>query len=321
MLEPPPLGQSAVSGEEALIAALLDGAIVPDAPSGPGDDCAVIEPSLVVTTDILVQGVHFDQRLAPEDVGYKAVAVNVSDIAAMGARPEWMVLQVCMPLQMMTPAWSEGLSRGLALASKRWCVPLVGGDTTRGDGALVIGVTMGGRPVARPILRSTAAPGDDLWVTGTPGLAGAGYVLATPPPSSIAALRRPNPPVALATGLAARELVSAMMDLSDGLQADLPRLCSASGVGAVLWFDRLPIHPDIVGLEEQARLQLTAGDDYELLFTSPAAARQEVAALADGLGIAVTRIGCIDDSQQVILRGRAWPAPAFSHFPTPTAGT
>lgn len=266
----------------------------------------------VVTVDALVEGVHWDARLSPEDVGWKAVAASASDCAAMGARPAWMVLALSVPGPDDT-AWVAGLADGLAAAAAEFSVPLVGGDTTRSPGPRFVAITMGGK-ATRPILRSGAVPGDDLWMTGWPGLAGAGYALVDPPAEALAALRRPQPRVALGVALAEQALATAMMDLSDGLRADLPRLAARSGVGADVDVASLPVHPALRGLPDVLRLQVAGGEDYELLFTARPADRVRIEALASAFGVPCTRIGAVTVGSAVRLIGADWPPPLFAHF-------
>lgn len=296
--------------EQRLIALLSVGS--PATPAGPGDDAAVLPDGTVVTVDALVEGVHWDARLAPADVGWKAVAVSVSDCAAMGARPAWMVLALSVPGP-DDAAWVGAFAIGLHAAATAFGVPLVGGDTTRSPGPRFVSITMGGR-AARPILRSGARPGDDLWMTGWPGLAGAGYALADPPPAALIALRRPQPRVALGVALSEQALATAMMDLSDGLRADLPRLAARSGVGADVNPAALPIHPALRAVPDVLRLQVAAGDDYELLFTARPDDRSRVLALAAELGVPCARIGAITAGLAVRLIGADWPTPIFAHF-------
>lgn len=283
---------------------------------GPGDDAAVLPDGTVVTVDTLVEGVHWDERLSPADVGWKSVAVSVSDCGAMGAHPAWMVLALSLPRE-HDPDWVAAFASGLAEASRAWGVPLVGGDTTRSPGPRFVSITMGGRLVGRPITRGGGRPGDDLWVTGTPGLAGAGYVLTFAPAEALDALRRPRPPIALALDLARENLPTAMMDLSDGLASDLPRLCRRSDVGAEVEPHLLPVHPALRGHTELLALQTAAGDDYELLFTASPSSRARIAALGAAHGVGVTRIGRLLADPAVVLRGRDWPAAPYAHFEGP----
>ncbi|MBT3220806.1 MAG: thiamine-phosphate kinase [Proteobacteria bacterium] len=279
---------------------------------GVGDDAAVLTDGWVITVDTLVEGTHFDSRLAPDDVGFKSVAVSVSDLASMGASPKWMVLALSLP--QMDRQWIEAFADGLAEASAKWKCELVGGDTTRSTGPKVISVTMGGRCHAQPATRSRGKAGHTIWVTGTPGLAGAGYLLASPPAAALAALRRPSPPLEFAIELVNRELVGAMMDLSDGLATDLPRLAKASGVGAIVEPSRLPVHAALSELGDPLPLQVAAGDDYQLLFTARPEFESEIYRIAAAKDVLVSPIGELTADPEVMLAHRPWPEPAFSHF-------
>lgn len=282
-------------------------------PVGPGDDAAVLADGTAVTVDALVEGVHWDARLSAADVGWKAVAVNASDLGAMGAAPAWMVLTLALPSP-PDPAWVAAFAAGAGEAARAYGVTLIGGDTTRSPGPRFVSITMGGRCVGAPARRSGGRPGDDVWVTGVLGLAGAGYVLMDPPPEALAALRRPRPPVAFAGTLAERRLVTAMMDLSDGLASDLPRLCRASRAGARIRPDALPLPEVLRGRDDALALAVGAGDDYELLFCAPPAHRDAIAAAAAEHAVRVTRIGALTPDAEVALVGRPWPA-AWTHFP------
>ena len=265
---------------------------------------------LTVTVDTLVEGVHFDARLTPFDVGYKAVAVSVSDLAAMGAAPGWAVLSLGLPHA--DTSWVDAFSEGLATALARWGLTLVGGDTVRSP-ARTVSLTMTGQLVAEPLTRTGARPGDALWVTGVPGLAGLGWMVDQPPPAALQALRRPAPPLRFALDLAKRGWVQAAMDLSDGLAQDLPRLCRASGCGLTLDPAQLPVHPAFEGASptEVRQAQLAGGDDYQLLFAS--APEAPVRECARDHGITVTRIGTFDDSGVVQALG-GWTVLPFQHF-------
>lgn len=272
---------------------------------------------LALKVDAMVEGLHFDARTPAADVGFKAVARPVSDLAACGAEPAWLLLAVSLPDDPARERWVDGLAAGVAEACAAWGPYLVGGDVTGlpPGGPRVVSATVGGPCVAEPHARAGARPGDRLWVTGTLGLAGAGWMLADPPEAALRALRRPSPPLAFGLALARAGLATAAMDLSDGLLADLPRLCRASGVGASVAPDALPADPAIAGRADLLRLQVAGGDDYELLFAAPPAADDAVRAIAARTGTRVTPIGTVTAGSGAQLQGQPWPAPAFSHFP------
>ena len=280
---------------------------------GPGDDAAVLHNGMVITTDSLVETVHWDARLTSEDVGWKSIAVSVSDLAAMGARPEWTTCSLSIP----SPAdssWIRGFANGLQAACHAFSVALVGGDTTRSPGPRFVNVTMGGVAPCKAVSRNGADVGEDIWVTGIPGLAAAGYVLNAPFKSALKALRRPVPPLQFALDMATHGLVRAMMDLSDGLASDLPKLCTASGIGAILEPSSFPSHPELDSLSERDTLRFAGGDDFQLLFTAPKEARKELIALANLHQILVSRIGFTTVEQNVIIRDQTWPQAPWSHF-------
>ncbi len=273
-------------------------------PLGVGDDCALLAPAagmqLAVSSDLLVEGRHFLSTMDPRRLGHKCLAVNLSDLAACGARPLAFTLALSLPqadARWLAP-FAEGL---LALADAHDC-ELVGGDTTRGP--LVIGITIFGEvPAGSALLRSGARAGDDVWVSGTLGdarlalevfrgtrsLAAEGFAAARE------RLELPQPRVAL--GQALRGVASAAIDLSDGLAGDLGHVLAASGVGATLQVEAvagLTVAGAALPADDRLDLALCGGDDYELAFTAPTSARAAVQAAATGAGVAVTRIGRID---------------------------
>lgn len=256
-----------MTAESAFIDAMRGIATAPGA-RGLADDAAVLD-GLVLTHDVIVEGVHFRADDPPEDVAWKLVAVNVSDLAAKGATPVGCLLGFALG----AADWDARFATGLEAALATFAMPLLGGDTVRGP--RVLGLTAIGR--AGPVVpaRSGARPGDRLWVTGRIGAAGVGLdLLATGGDGpEIAAYRRPQP--RLAEGLALAPLVSAMMDVSDGLLIDASRMAAASAVAIEIDLDQVPVvgHP---------RLAITAGDDYELLFTLSAEATPPVPATAIG---------------------------------------
>jgi thiamine-monophosphate kinase len=272
---------------------------------GNGDDCAVIAPTpgmhLALSTDTLVDGRHFLSTVAPERLGHKALAVNLSDLAACGARPRAFTLALTLPG--VNEAWLAAFSGGLlALADQHGC-ELIGGDTTSGPLSITITV-LGEVPAGQALLRSGAQAGDDCWVSGQPGearLALEAFRGQWQPPLSgeafeaaRARMECPTPRVEL--GLALRGLATSAIDLSDGLLGDLAHVLKASGVGALIGLDLLPRSPLLQArpADQQLEAILAGGDDYELLFTAPARHRDQVQALSTALSLPLTRIGVIE---------------------------
>jgi thiamine-monophosphate kinase len=305
-------------GEAAVIDALLSG-LPPTgfcAPgAGPGeDDCAVLPDGTAITADTLVEGVHFDHRLSPADVGWKAVAVNASDLGATGATPQWCTLCLSLP-RPLDLGWVRGFREGLHEALQHFGLTLIGGDTTRSPGPRVVTLTAAGH-APRPVLRGGGRPGDRLWVTGALGGAAAGHDFGG---EGLFALRRPHPPVAFGAAVGRAGLARAMMDLSDGLAADLPRLCARSGVGAEVDPAALPVHPALRGRPDPLPWMVSWGDDYELLIAAPPAQDVALSALAARHKVSLTPIGALTVPPGVHLIGRPWPAPCFAHFGPPEA--
>jgi len=272
---------------------------------GIGDDCALLAPApgrqLAISSDMLVEDRHFFAGADPAMLGHKALAVNLSDLAAMGARPVAFTLALALPAA--DPVWLEGFSNGLfALADAHGC-ELVGGDTTKGPLNICITV-FGDIEPGHALRRGAAQPGDDIWISGTLGdarlaLAGCWKELELAPAlQTQAALRlhMPTPRVALGLALAASPVAHAALDISDGLVGDLGHILAASKVGATLDVDALPAGPVLAQQPVALRRRFTAagGDDYELCFTAPARARDAVLAAALQSGTPVTRVGTID---------------------------
>ena len=255
---------------------------------GVGDDCALVQPTpgqvLAVTTDMMVCGVHFFSDDAPYDLGHKLLAVNLSDLAAMGAVPRWIVLNLALPT--VDEVWLAAFAQGLLATAQRFAVRLVGGDTVRGE--LAFGLTaMGEVPPGKALRRAGARVGDLICVSGVPGEAAVGLAyrqahrLGKHPPlpeafaaQALARLQRPEPRVAL--GLALRGMASSAVDISDGLAQDLGHILAASAgvgraLGACLTLADFPSSPLLASLEPSLawQYQLAGGDDYELLFTLP----------------------------------------------------
>lgn len=279
---------------------------MPPAIVGIGDDAAVLSDGTLVTTDTMVEGVHFDERLQPEDVGYKLAAVNISDIDAMGGRPAWATLALTLP-RSFERDWLERFYQGLEQGLSAFHCLLVGGDTTRANGGMVATLTVGGRST-QPVLRRTGKPGDDIWVSGRLGLAAEAMLSPVPRPEALLHLRRPQIPAPLGAVLAEAGLISAMMDLSDGLARDLGRLATASGCGASIDPHRLPTDGTLAHA-------LAYGEDYGLLFTAPPTHRSRIQSTATSLAQTVTLIGALTESAALTLVGHAsWPDALFDHF-------
>ncbi|QQS53463.1 MAG: thiamine-phosphate kinase [Candidatus Competibacteraceae bacterium] len=253
----------------------------PDVALGIGDDCALLLPpadqQLATTVDTLVAGVHFFADADPEGVGHKALAVNLSDLAAMGATPAWATLALTLP--QADEAWLAAFCRGLFTLADRYGVQLIGGDVTHGPVIVITIQAQGFVPPGLALRRDGAKPGDGLYVTGTPGDAGLALAAAFGK-ATIAAghegyirarLERPEPRIA--EGLALRGIASAAIDVSDGLAQDLSHILERSQVGARLEVERLPLSPALVAsLDRETATVVTAltgGDDYELCFAVP----------------------------------------------------
>jgi thiamine-monophosphate kinase len=250
----------------------------PDVALGIGDDAALLRVpagfELAVSTDTLIAGVHFPDDTTPADIGWKALAANLSDLAAMAATPAWALLALTLPSEDV--AWLDGFLDGFEELARRHDVALVGGDTTRGPLSITI-TALGFVPAGAALRRSGARPGDDIWATGTLGDAAGALVQwrRGGPRSAKLRYRLDRPTPRLPEALALRGLATAAIDLSDGLAADLGHVLEASKVGAQIDLGRLPtsriLADHFPDEHERWRLQLTGGDDYELCFTAPAA--------------------------------------------------
>lgn len=297
---------------------------------GIGDDCALLAPDpahwTAVSTDTLVAGVHFPENTPAADIGWKALAVNLSDLAAMGATPSWFNLALTLPAA--DSEWLRQFCDGMAQLIQLFPIKLIGGDTTRGP--LSITITVAGQlPAGKALLRSGAKDGDSVFVSGYLGDAGRGLQLwqlnnASHPVEHhlIQRLLRPQPRLTLGSSLLT--LANSCIDISDGLFGDLKHICERSAVQAQIDAALLPLSADLLNDLEPAqaiKLALTAGDDYELCFT--AAAEHEVAIfkLSDALGVPVTKIGqlfaCDDLTQPgitILNYSASESESAFQHF-------
>jgi thiamine-monophosphate kinase len=319
-------------GEFELIAELFAPLATHAGAFGLTDDAAVIAPpaghDLVVTTDTIVEGVHFLADDPPETVAKKALRVNLSDLAAKGAAPIGYLLAISIPSRVGMD-WLRDFASGLREDQQAFGISLLGGDTTSTPGPISIAVTAFGHlPVGSMLRRSAARSGDLVFVSGTIGDAGGGLACLKREGRSldeahraflIRRFRLPEPRTAL--GLALRGVASASLDVSDGLLADLAHVADVSGVRIVVEAAKLPLSPALRALKgESAPLfAATAGDDYEIAFTAPPGSRSHIAEIAHQCGLPVTEIGTVEPGAGVVLtdaNGREIPVcrKGFTHF-------
>ena len=294
-----------------------------DVALGIGDDAALLRPppgqALVVSTDTLNAGVHFPPATAPADLGWKALAVNLSDLAAMAAEPAWCTLS--LSLRQADLEWLEQFLDGfLALADSEG-VALIGGDTTGGPLSIAV-IAIGFVPETVALRRSAARVGDEVWVTGTLGDAAAALALGDPAATGFLAGRLNRPTPRVAAGLALRGLAHAAIDVSDGLVADLGHILERSGVGAELAIAALPTSAAlaaVAGEAQRRRWQLEGGDDYELCFTAPpgrAEAITEALAATGTPAVRIRQIRAATGLRVIAPDGRDWRTGTggFQHF-------
>jgi len=303
---------------------------VPPGYLGGGDVCVPLPVSagkqLATSTDLLIEGRHFLPDADPGSLGHKALAVNVSDLAAMGAQPVGCLLGLSFP--QVDHAWLAAFSDAFYAYAKSAHCPLIGGDTTRSDRGIVISVTVFGQvEPGRALRRDAACPGDDLWVTGELGAPHIALQMLLGQrlfdPSLLAATRealdRPCPPWRFAQGLPG--LANAALDISDGLLQDLNHILQASDCGATVRFGDLPVAPALDALDQDAVREavLSGGDVYQLCFTAPVAHREQIAGLARRCGTKTTRVGTIQRERQLTVldeAGEVFPVSShgFDHF-------
>ncbi len=298
-----------------------------DVSLGIGDDGALLrvpeKMELVVSIDTLVSGVHFFADVSPEALGHKALAVNLSDLAAMGAEPAWVTLALTLPD--VDESWLQGFAQGFANLARQHNLALVGGDTTRGPLAVTV-QAHGWVPQGKALRRDGARAGDDIYVTGVLGDA-ALCLLASQEPGAeevVEALRdrleRPQPRIE--AGLALRGLATSAIDISDGLTADLGHILQASDLGATVSVAQIPLSASVsewLQGEGNWTTVLAGGDDYELCFTAAPADRDEIDGLGQSLGLSMSRIGNIESQPGLrILQGNGQPwqgsVRGFDHF-------
>jgi thiamine-monophosphate kinase len=297
---------------------------------GIGDDCALITvprgQQLALSMDVLVEGVHFPHKAPADLVAQRALAVNLSDLAAMGAVPHCFTLGLTLPAA--DEAWLAAFARGLRERALRYCCPLVGGNLARGPLQIAIQV-QGLVPAGEALLRSKARPGHDVYVSGEPGRAGLALEFlqgkcpgldAAQQQELLDAYYRPEPRLAL--GQALRKRVGAAQDVSDGLLIDLSRLAAASKVKISVDIAAMPLAGVLTRNRDSSevfRLAMTAGDDYELIFTAAPSKRLAIAAAARKAGVRVSRIGQVSKGEGVEVldlsgRALAFDVAGFEHF-------
>jgi len=294
-----------------------------------GDDAALLsvnpECELAAATDMLVEGVHFFADVDPQALGHKALAVNLSDLAAMAATPRWAMLSLALPG--VDAQWLERFSRGFFALADKHGVDLIGGDTTRGPTVICVQI-MGEVGRGKALRREGAKIGDDIWVSGELGAAAAavahrhGEFVVDQVALDRCQTRLDWPIPRVALGLELGALAHSAIDISDGLLGDLAHICERSGVGATIDYSAVPCSADLRPLRDEARVMravLAGGDDYELCFTAAPARAAEIDALAMTLDVALTRIGGIVEGNAVsVLDASGRPLPVesrgFEHF-------
>lgn len=301
-----------------------------DVEKGIGDDCALLnvpeKRTLAISTDTLVEGVHFLRDIHPADLGYKALAVNLSDLAAMGADPAWLTLALTLPD--IDEDWIAAFSDSLFESLDYYDMQLIGGDTTRGPRSITLGIH-GLIPAGKALKRSGARPGDWIFVTGTLGDSAAGLALLQhhvriddPAVHEALIKRHLRPMPRILQGQALRNLASAAIDISDGLIADLGHILRASGCGARLNLDAMPFSStlrDHFTPEQSLRWALSGGEDYELCFTVPEINRGALDVALGHLGVPYTCVGQMtSESEGLVLLQQGDPVKlnlkGFDHF-------
>lgn len=280
---------------------------------GVGDDCALIDITngmdLAVSTDTMVSGTHFFPDVDPEHLGHKALAVNLSDIAAMGAMPYWATLALTLPN--VNHEWLAAFAKGFFDLAQEYDVSLIGGDTTRGPLTMTVTI-MGEVPAGAALRRGGAKPGNDIWVSGNIGDAALavahrhGRIVLAEEDYREAVMRLYEPTPRVSLGQALRGLATSAIDVSDGLLADLTHICRLSGVGATVELPNVPV--SAIGAKHldtgAGRSAIVAGgDDYELLFTAHPNSRDSIEDLTDVLGVPLTRVGQVKRGKGVSLLG------------------
>ncbi len=292
----------------------------PSVTLGVGDDAALFSLEqgyqLVTTTDTLVEGIHFDASTPAKDIAHKSLAVNLSDIAAMGAQAKYFILAITLPE--IDQSWLKEFSDSLRQLSRHYEVSLIGGDTTRGS--LNITITMFGIVEnSKALTRSGAQPGDGVYVSGTIGDAGFCFWKLSngliPSNQELLRLNRPTPRVEL--GLELKNLASACIDVSDGLEQDLSHILKASSVGAIIEVEKIPIGGTLLSHINDTNdwsIPLCSGDDYELCFTVPEINQEALKKVSESCNVNITRIGVVNESLGLQVKGYDAPRKSYQHF-------
>ena len=292
----------------------------PSVALGVGDDAALFSLEqgyqLVTTTDTLTEGIHFRENTPVKDIAHKSLAVNLSDIAAMGAKAKYFTLAISLPK--IDQSWLKEFSDSLKQLSERYEVSLIGGDTTRGS--LTITITMIGIvESSKALTRSGARPGDGVYVSGRIGDAGfCFWKLSNGLVSSNQELKRLNCPIPrIELGLALQNLASSCIDISDGLEQDLSHILKASSVGAVIEVKKIPVsealHVHVKDTNDWS-IPLCGGDDYELCFTIPEGKEEALKIVSESCNVNITKIGVVTESLGLQIEGFDGPRKSYQHF-------
>lgn len=300
-----------------------------DVVCGIGDDAAIVKipqnHNLAVTTDTLVAGIHFPSSALPYDIGYKSLAVNLSDLSAMGATPAWVLLAITLPKA--DEDWIQSFCNGFFTLANRYHVALIGGDLTHGPLSITV-QAMGFLPVPQMLLRCNGKPSDLIYVTGTLGDAGLALqflknqIQLDPAFQSYVMARLNHPEPRILIGEQLRDIANAAIDISDGLAADLGHILESSRVGALVYVDQLPLSHELQHSLDETKaieLALTGGDDYELCFTISSEKVPELEKKLSSLPCRYTCIGRITEQPGLVLsyqNGRKYHGPidGYKHF-------
>lgn len=306
-------------GEFGLLRELgLFGQKLPEGWIGPGDDCAIAPKSggnLAITTDLLIEDIHFRlSTTGPRDLGWKAAAVNLSDLASMGARPLALTVGAALPKNLPFE-WAEEFYKGLRECADRFDCVLAGGDTSSAEKICLSVTALGDMEGRRPLLRSGARENDDLWLSGEPGESAAGLLLLEKGLSGGKALEKclrrhlcPEPRVELGLLLAERRLANSAIDVSDGVLADAGHISERSGLKVLVEAGKIPMSRELCACAAKSgadplELALGGGEDYELLFTAPPKNREAILEIGKGLGLGVAMVGKVEKGSGVSLLG------------------